>query len=160
MFFQLLVVVAFQGTLLHHPQGGIVKFEELSTRLWLVPFGGGSYGPAQFIPGLFFLFVFALGSDVFLGDELHIHVIRQDSHSFGVCADTVLDAHAIDPCPASWGELRGELLDLLHGFVLLGEDAVDVVADGVEGLVVVETVLARAEGGEGVGGFGPQGQVD
>lgn len=52
--------------------------------------------------------------------------------------------------------MRGEFLDLFHGSVFLREDAMDVVADGVEGLIVVETVLAGSEGWEGVGGFGTQ----
>lgn len=160
VFFQLLVVVALQGTLLHLQQGAVVELEKFSSRLRLVSLGGGSYRPPELSSGLFFLFLLALGPDVFLGDELHIDIIGEDPHSLGVGADAVLDAHAIDPGPAGWGEMRGEFFDLLHGLVLLGEDAVDVVADRVEGLVVVETMLTRMEGGEGVGGFGPQRQVD
>lgn len=59
----------------------------------------------------------------------------------GVDSDAVLHAHAVHSLRVVGAELRGEFLDFLEELVLLREYLVDIVADGVEGLVVLEAVV-------------------
>ncbi len=93
----LFVVVSFEGSLFHLPEDIVVKLEELPTFQRFVPSGSHSNGPSQFISCLLFLLVPALGPYIFFGNELYINVIGELPLSFRIGADTILDAHTINP---------------------------------------------------------------
>lgn len=129
------------GAQLHLSKCFMAELEKFLRLAGGVSSGGFADGPPQLVPLLLLHPVLAPGPDVPLGDELHIDIVRQLFLLLGVGGDAVLHAHAIHSLGVVGMELCGEFLDLFEEFVLLGEDLVDIIADGVERLVVLEAVV-------------------
>ena len=132
----------------------MVECEKMVGLYRVVAFGGGSYGPSEFLSLLLFLFLFAAFSDVVFGYEFYIDVFGQSFLSFGIGANGVLNAHSIDSFIIGGIEACCEVFQQFEGFVLVREDVVDLAANRIKGLVVVESVLSEMAAVDGQGGFG------
>jgi hypothetical protein len=109
----------------------MVKCEKMVGLYRVVALGGGSYGPSQLLPLLLFLFLFAAFADVAFRYELHIDVFGQSFLFFWIGANGVLYAHSIDSFIKGGAEACCEVFEQFEGFVLVGEDVVDLVANGI-----------------------------
>ena len=141
MFSVGLAACLLAGAQLHFPQCFVAELEKFLGFARRVPSRSFADGLPQLLPSFFLHSVLALGPHVPLRDELHVNIVRQLPLLLGVDTDAVLHAHAIDALCETGVESGGEFLYLFEEFVLLGEDLVDVISDGVERLVVLETVL-------------------
>lgn len=142
------------GAQLHLPKCFMAELEKFLRLARYVPSGGFPDRPPQFLPLLLLHFILALGPDVPFGDELDINIIGKLFLLLGVGTDAVLHAHAIHSLRVVGAEFGGEFFDFFEEFVLLGEYLVDIVADGVEGLVVLEAVVLVMGGSRCYCGFG------
>ena len=143
MGLQRTIVVSFQRLLLHVSQRGMVKLEEMVNLYRIVPFGSDPYRPSQLLPLLLFLFLFTTLPHVTLRYELNINVLGKPLLSFGVRTNRILNTHSVDSSHRCRTEPRREILHLFHWFILMRKDVMDLIAKGVERLVVVEPVLSE-----------------
>ena len=121
----------------------MVKLEEMVNLYRIIPFGSDPDRPSQLLPLLLFLFLFTTLPHVTLRYELHINVIGKPLLSFGVRTNRILNTHSVDSSHRCRTEPRREILHLFHGFALMRKDVMDLVANGVERLVAVESVLSE-----------------